>query len=232
MADEKAPETPETPQTETQPRYMTVDDFNRGASARDKRLMGQIEKLLETRLSSLTQRAAAPADDPDDDEPHAAPAQGQQAAPEDRRFAKLERQLAKERAAREAAEKATAERDAKASRDDERARLSGLLQEAGISGAKLKAAVAVLHTEDRRVKRDADGSIVFVADDGDEVPLAAGIKTWLNSEEGKTYLPPRGSSGSGATPGKAARTVGDVRANARAQLGPALVAHLLGGGRG
>ena len=62
--------------------------------------------------------------------------------------------------------------------------------------------------EDGRIKYASDDSneIVFVDDDGDEVPLNKGVPGWLKSADGKRFMPPSGASGSGARPDRGSGT--------------------------
>jgi len=92
---------------------------------------------------------------------------------------------------------------AKRLRDEERSALTSALHDAGVTGAAARAATALLYTEENRVRRDDDGSIVFVASEewGEvELGLTDGLKKWLDTDDGKTFMPPRGTSGSGAAP--------------------------------
>ncbi len=69
--------------------------------------------------------------------------------------------------------------------------------------AYIKAARALLRSE-MRVEEDDQGSIVVLARDPDldtSVPAAERIKAWADSEEGKTFVGPRGNSGGGASGG-------------------------------
>lgn len=194
MADEKAPAPEAAPEA---PKYLTVEDFNRAASARDKRLEQRLEKMLAERAAPKP----APADD-DADEPQPAAAQGAAAPSSDAAIKRLEKMLERERKAREATEATLRDNAAKSARDEERSRLAEQLTAEGITGAKLKAAVALLHTEERRIKRNDQGSIVYVGDDGDETDLKAGLKSWLSTDDGKSFLPPRGAQGSGTQPAR------------------------------
>lgn len=83
---------------------------------------------------------------------------------------------------------------------EERSALRDALTAIGITDpSRLKAATAVLYSEEGRVKRDAAGDIVFVGTDADEDPLSIveGIKAWAATDEGKSFLPPKGRVGSG-----------------------------------
>jgi hypothetical protein len=111
-------------------------------------------------------------------------------------------------------------------REEERNELSKALGEQGITGARQRAAMALLYTEEQRVVRDDDNAIRFTVPKGgyvDEVPLSDGIAEWLKTEEGKTFLPPRGSHGSGNTGSETRnnrppRTPAEKKAKAQAEL--------------
>lgn len=193
---------------EQKPRFMTADEFNKAMSAREKRLLSQFEKSLEAKLANSVAKKAADDDADDDDAPPAKPpasgasgsavgnaATGNTEA--DRRLAKLEKQLAKTQAERDAEKKAREEQTLKAARDEERSKLSEVLADAGVDPKRSRAAIALLHSEDKRVRRNDEGKIVFVQDDGDEVDLKVGVKKFLETDEGKVFLPPRPVAGSG-----------------------------------
>jgi hypothetical protein len=91
-------------------------------------------------------------------------------------------------------------------RSEERTKLKDALVAKGVDPTRARAAVAVLHTEDKRIRRDKDGSIVFEFQrDGyrDQKSLKEGVDEWLSTDEGKHYAPARTPGGSGAQPGQA-----------------------------
>lgn len=112
------------------------------------------------------------------------------------RMAEMEKKLERERQARiEEAERA---RIAK-----ERSELQSALRSAGVPDERLRSAVALLYTEDKRVEAK-DNSVVFkMQRDGyvDELELEKGISEWLSTPEGKHFAPPRDVRGSGAQGG-------------------------------
>lgn len=65
----------------------------------------------------------------------------------------------------------------------------------------LPAAVALLYGERKVVGRDKDGGVVFKMKDRDNFDVEAaiddGVKAWLETAEGKEYLPPVEAGGSG-----------------------------------
>ena len=91
------------------------------------------------------------------------------------------------------------ERDAEvAKRKDTELRTSikDALVKSGVSPHMVKAAMSVLVDSDKVVGYNDDDQIVFKTATGD-LDLANGIKTWAKSEEGKVFVAPRGTQGSG-----------------------------------
>lgn len=136
-----------------------------------------------------------------------------------------------------------AERDAREQekntrlREEERNKLQTVLRDRGIPDPLVRAAVAQLHTEDKRVTRTDDGRIVFKFARGqgqaqyfDELDVDKGVDEWLKSDEGKAYVPARQANGSGGQPARPGGTQspGDKKAQATQDLAKIL----LGGGVG
>jgi hypothetical protein len=97
-----------------------------------------------------------------------------------------------------------AEREARL-RDEERSALANALQAKGVSGAKLKGALALLYTEEKRIGRAEDGKIAFKVQRAgyvDDLDLDKGIDEWLKTDDGKEYMPARPAAGSGAAPAR------------------------------
>lgn len=141
------------------------------------------------------------------------------------RIKELEQQNKAEREARET-EKATR------LREEERNKLASVLNERGIPAPQVRAAVALLHTEDKRVARTEDGRIVFKFERGsgqgkyvDELEVDKGVDEWLKSDEGKAYLPARQAGGSGGQPARvgAGASQGDKKAAATQDLAKILL---------
>lgn len=192
MVDEKSPEGALAPAVESTPKYLTSEDFNKASSAREARLLARIEKMLgASKAPTVTED--------DSDAPAPAPKVGETRDDKEARLAKVEAELTRERKARK-------EEKARASRDEERSKVSELLSSAGIPAPRMKGALAVLHEVDKRVVRDSDGTIMFRDDEEGEIPLAEGVKKWLSTDEGKAYLPPRGAQGVGLQRGNASVT--------------------------
>lgn len=149
------------------------------------------------------------------------------------RAKELEANVAKEKAAREA-EAAAREKDRLENMaKEERAELASALRAKGIPEVQVKAAVALLHTEDKVVGRGEGGAIVFKIQKGtgqakyvDEVSIEAGVDEWLKTDDGKSFLPPRqvGGSGTGPVrPGQKPANPNDAKAAATADLAKALL---------
>lgn len=119
---------------------------------------------------------------------------------------------------------------AKTRETTERSRLADAMRKAGVPEDRLRGALALVYTEDKRVKTAEDGSIVFLkkGDLGiEEVELERGVEEWAKSDDGKAYLPPVAATGSGnvgagrqatAAAGKAPTTVSLLE-----QLGSAMI---------
>lgn len=145
------------------------------------------------------------------------------------RIKELEQQNKAERDAREV-EKTTR------LREEERNKLGSVLTERGIPAAQVRAAVALLHTEDKRVARTDDGRIVFKFERGsgqgkyvDELEVDKGVDEWLKSDEGKAYIPARQANGGGGQPARQG-TLGNSPGEKKAQATQDLAKILLGGG--
>lgn len=147
----------------------------------------------------------------------------------------LKAQVAKEKAARDE-ERAQAERAREEGlRREERDQLGQVLRARGVSEVQARAAVALLHGEEKVVGRSEDGSIVYKVSKGtgaakyvDEIALDKGVEEWLKSEDGKSFLPARqvgGAGGLGARPG----STGDAKKDSKAQAAHDLAKALLGG---
>jgi hypothetical protein len=127
----------------------------------------------------------------------------------------------------EAERKRGEEERLKALRAEERGELESALRSAGVADERLRGAVALLYTEDKRVGRDKDGKIVFrVPKEGytDELSLSDGITEWIKTNEGKHYMPARPVGGSGAMGGRGAKgQIKESRAELMAKLGRQLM---------
>lgn len=172
---------------------MTVEQFNKGATAREARLQQTFAKQLEAQQAKLEELLAARNDAKDDapksDKPeNAAQERAQKAA--EKRMADLEAKLA-------ASERAQLESAQKTARQEERAKAHSVMSAKGIVGARANAVAALLY-DAGKIKRAEDGAIVFV-DGNDEVEFEQGFSAWLTTGEGKEFLPARTVGGSGET---------------------------------
>lgn len=118
-------------------------------------------------------------------------------------------------------------------RDEERVALDGALRGLGIPEARVKGAASFLFHDSKKIKRNEAGEICFEVkrDYGMElIPVSQGVTEWAATEEGKAYLPPAGTSGSGTTGGGTPRKPGEkvTTGEAYATVGRAL----MGGGIG
>jgi hypothetical protein len=114
-------------------------------------------------------------------------------------MSKLEERLtASEKKAKASEEENLAIKESQA-RAQERDALKTALQ-GKVRPALLPAAVALLYGEQKKVRRDKDGGIVFEVkrkDYTDELTVEEGVLEWLATPEGKEYLPPVGAGGTG-----------------------------------
>jgi hypothetical protein len=144
--------------------------------------------------------AAKPKDEPKDD-PKSDKGKGKKSDDVDPAVARLQEQLEQlERKNREADERAKSER---ALREEQEAigALRDALSANGVPADRQGIAIAKLYHADKLVKRDAEGKL-FVpvprkAGYTDNLDLASYVKEYLATDEGKTFLPPKGSNGTG-----------------------------------
>jgi hypothetical protein len=125
-------------------------------------------------------------------------AMAQMRAESEARMAEMEKKFENER-------KARMDEAHKAQVAEERSKLGAALRSAGVADERLRGAVALLYTEDKRIMRNAEGQVVFkMQRDGyvDELTVDAGIAEWLTTPEGKHFAPARDVHGSGAQGGK------------------------------
>lgn len=123
-------------------------------------------------------------------------------------------------------------------RKDERDAITIALRKNGVTEANIKVLTPYLHGESGRVKRDKEGNVVFTIqrDWGtEETPIEAGLTEWLTkTEDGKSYMPPVGTSGTGVggTPGIQVRPGQKLtESQQNAGLGAALMSSFLNGGK-
>jgi excinuclease UvrABC ATPase subunit len=232
--------------TETQqPKFMTAEDFNGAMTARERRFEERIAKQMASQLEKFMSARQAPvdnaADDTTDDGTDAGAQQAQVEQPKrlsgsdlaiKKAAAKIDA-LTKQMAAKE---EAAAKEKAELLQRQEKADMIAALAAAGVTTAK--GAYATLK-EDGRIRRNADGELVMVVVKDyagtkaeEEVPIAAGIKEWLGTDDGKCFLPPRGGGeGSGTVVrGGATRTGAKLsKEEAKREAQVALTKFVLGG---
>lgn len=126
-------------------------------------------------------------------------------------FKGLQKQLADLKKESEAAKAETAAERAKVRDATLRQKLGEGLGSIGIAdNFRVSKAIGDLVDSSKRVRwADEGDGIVFRDSDGSEVDLATGLKGWAKTDEGKFYLPPRGTTGSGATSGGRSPGTGD-----------------------
>lgn len=197
---------------QNQQKFMTPEDFNGAMTARDRRLQQQLAKQFEEFQKTLMARFAPPQHAPEEEtetEADATATMQQTAAEQPKRLSGAELAAKKANAKVEAlAKQLAAEKEAAAKEKiellqrQEKADMLAALAAAGVTTAK--GAYATLK-EDGRIRRNADGELVMVVIKDysgtkaeEEVSIAAGIKEWLATDDGKCFLPPRGGGdGSG-----------------------------------
>jgi hypothetical protein len=111
----------------------------------------------------------------------------------EKRAEKLEREVKEEREKRAAEERTRMTQE-------ERSALSKVLGEKKVSPEMLDVAVALLHTEQKRVARTAEGKLAWRGDDGDELAMAEGVDAFLKTPTGQRFLAPTGTQGAGSGP--------------------------------
>jgi hypothetical protein len=140
--------------------------------------------------------AMKPKDEPKDDT--AAKAKGDKIDPE---LAKLQEKLTqleqKNRATEERAQAETAKREESEAISAWREALAAN----GVPSDRQAIAIAKLHHADKLTKRDAEGklhvSVARAAGYTDNLSLTDFVKEYVGTDEGKTFLPPTGASGTG-----------------------------------
>jgi hypothetical protein len=142
--------------------------------------------------------ALKPKDEPKDDHAKDSKEKGAKVDPAQAKLQERIEQL--ERQNREADERAKNER---AQREEQEAigALRDALSANGVPADRQGIAIAKLYHADKLVKRDAEGKL-FVpvprkAGYTDNLDLASYVKEYLATDEGKTFLPPKGSNGTG-----------------------------------
>ena len=197
---------PQAPQGDSDaPKHVTEEQLNRAISARLNDHGKRQEKMLSESLASIKQQFAEMFESV-----KAAPAPvatKEESKIDDSPVVKgMSKQLAEMKAQLEAARQEKAAERSKSREISMRQKVSEELARAGIDSARAKAAIALLVSEERRVRyADDDGDDVSFKDtDGTEVDLVTGIRSWAKSEDAKIFLPAKNPVGSGSRPGGAA----------------------------
>jgi hypothetical protein len=117
-----------------------------------------------------------------------------------KKFSRLEKQLAEEKAARTAAEKAREEEAAKSKTTEMKNIFGSILTEFGCTDPRLNKAALVILEEEGIMTRDEDGKIKFKGVDkyGIETLFEpkVGLKAWI-AGDGKSFVPAVDAGGSG-----------------------------------
>jgi len=198
MADSQGNVPPEGTQGNDGPKFVTAEELNKAITARFTDHQKKLEKHLESFSGTLTGKleellkAAVPAPKSTD---AADPPKADTDSPALRGMMKQLEELKRDNA------KIQQERDAERTRAKDatlRQQLSDALIKNGVDASRVKHAVGILIDSEKRVRFEEDGdSIVFKDNDNTDVDLLTGIKSWVKSDDGKFYLPPRGVNGSG-----------------------------------
>jgi hypothetical protein len=113
-------------------------------------------------------------------------------------FQGMKRQMAEMRAQIEERDRKLQAAEDAQKRASLRSKLGEELGKVGIvDPARVKAASALLITEEGRVRLDEDGNAVFAESADSVLDLATGIKAWAKSEDAKIFIPATGARGSG-----------------------------------
>lgn len=230
------------------PKYMTAEEFNKASTMREKRLLDKFAEMIKAQTPKQAPAVASEESEEDDveEETEEAEEQPKQAPKQAAKKATPTRTPSKaELAARQALQKATAlekaAKEDKAALVQKEAELQAKQERSDILSALTEAqspapthALAVLKASGK-IKRNDDGDVVFVAAReaagekyDEEIPLADGIREWLDSPEGKLYAAPKGAEGSGAGAqgknGKGGKAVKDMsKAERKRAAGSALM---------
>ena len=166
------------------------------AEALEEKLAARLEELKQTVVPQGGKPAGGVAASPDVEALKKQIADMQTAMQlSDKKRNTFETELAKERAAR-------AEDLAKQKRTEERSLLSVALEKAGVTNPTHRAAATALLIDRGVIKRNDEGEVVLEYKDIEHastelLPIEKGVATWAGTEEGKTFLPPKDSGGSG-----------------------------------
>ena len=154
----------------------------------------ELEAALQKGIAPLAEQMAALQPQPPASEA-AVDAQKLQQLKYEAELKALRDEVVAQKAAREQEER-------KRLQQEERAALAGVLGKQGLDQARARAAIALVYTEEQRVKRAEDGKITFRIQTkfGEEqASLEDGVAEWLKTDDGKAFLPPTGAAGAGTS---------------------------------
>lgn len=209
------------------PKFVTEEQLNRAITARFKTFeksldgkFGEFKTGFESFQASITE-ALKPKQEPPKEQPK------DKGAPppvtETPEFIETQKQLKALQAKYDAAEKKAAESETKRRDTLLRQTVDETLAKAGVDSARIKHARGFLVDAMKSVRFSEDGEYVVMLDsEGNESELSAGIKAFLKSDDGKIYLPPRGTAGSGERGGGIAPRT-DPNAVTKESIGNALL---------
>jgi hypothetical protein len=171
---------------------------NAAASAQSTRLSKHLDTKIDKKLgamkeeilAALAERTPAPTEGEDGDE--------------NIETKKLQSQLREATAKLEAEHTARKREREAALKKEEETELREALRTSGVSETYLEGAMALLYHSQKRITRDDEGAILFRTNQEwgpEDKPLREAVQEWVNSDEGKHYLPPRPAAGSGNTGG-------------------------------
>jgi hypothetical protein len=195
-----------------QPPAMTADEMKRlmgnmvnsAVNSHFKRDSFQqlISSSVEKAVTGLLPKPEDPKPAPEDPKPDA----------RDAELAKMRSEQDKMRKALEAQREEAETEKRKAREQAERSALAEALRSGGVDENRMRAAVAYLYLDERRIRRDEDDNIVmsFQREWGEElVPVDKGIAEYLRSDQGKVFLPPVEAAGSGNKGGRPPNSKGN-----------------------
>jgi hypothetical protein len=183
-----------------EPQYVTEEQLNKAITGRLK----SFEKKLDDSLKSINEAYKAQLETLSTTTQQTAPKEPKSTTGESPEFAGMKKRFAElEARSKKLEEERDAERNS--AKDSKlRQKLGEELSTYGIPANAIRHAVGFLTDADRRVSYDDNGDIVFKDSDGTQVDLTTGLRSWVQTEDAKLYLPARGSSGTGGRQTKGA----------------------------
>ena len=228
----------ETTKTEDK-KFIDVESFNKALTQRNNKVektfeakIAALQSSFDTQVKSqfeelraLLQGSKAGGASESQTQSQAQPTAPTSQSADDARVKAMEKELKK---LREQSDALAKERDSERQRARDGALHNSVLealQAKGVSGHQAKLALGHLTkvAGSTRYSTDSPNEVVFVNADGEEMPLKDGVSSWLSTDEGKFFLPPRGVNGSGDRPG------GKGPQTAQSKLTPESLAALIAG---